>query len=102
MSIRSWEIASSCGEVAPTGEHLVFLFCGEPVIGSYALTSEQLYRCPVAAVLAIIETDGGADLAAATAGTLTIARTGACISGSYTAIFGADQLTGTFDAVVCP
>lgn len=96
------EAEGACGEVAPTGKHLVFLLCSEPAAGTYVIASEQIYHCPINGVLAIVEKDGGADFATATAGTLTIAHAGGCLDGTYTATFGLDDLTGTFDAIVCP
>lgn len=96
------EVAGACGEVAPTGKHLVFLFCSPPAALGYTIASEQTFRCPTNDVLALIEKDGGADVATGTSGALTIAHAGGCLDGTYTATFGVDELTGTFDAVVCP
>ncbi len=95
------EVEGACGEVAPTGTNLVFLFCDPPVERTYEIGTEQYFRCPTADVLALIEKDGGEDVAASTAGTLTIEHAGGCLYGSYAATFGVDELVGTFDAVVC-
>lgn len=96
------EVAGACGELAPTGKHLVFLFCAPPVAAIYAIGSEQTFRCPTNDVLALIEKDGGADFATATTGTLTIMHAeGSCLDATYTATFGIDDLTGAFDAIVC-
>jgi len=96
------EVAGACGELATTGKHLVFLFCAPPVAVPYTIASEQNFHCPTNDVLALIEKDGGADFATATSGQLTIDHAGGCLDGTYTATFGVDDLTGTFDAVVCP
>ncbi len=96
------EVARACGENAPTGSHLVFLFCDPPAARTYEVASEQYFRCPTDQVLALIEHDGGQDFAASTAGTLTIEHTGGCLDASYRATFGIDELVGTFDAVACP
>ena len=97
------EVAGACGEVAPTGKHLVFLFCDPPVAKTYTITSEQAFHCPTSDVLALIEKDGGTDFATATSGELTLEHEGtACADGTYTAMFGVDMLEGMLDAVVCP
>ncbi len=96
------EIAGACGEHPTTGAHVVFLFCDPPTARTYAIASEQYFRCPSADVLALIEHDGGEDFAASTAGTLTIEHAGGCLDATYSAMFGIDELVGTFDAVVCP
>ncbi|CAN5867786.1 hypothetical protein BH11MYX3_BH11MYX3_46960 [soil metagenome] len=96
------EVAGACGETAPTGTNLVFLFCDPPEERSYEIGSEQYFHCPTADALALIEKDGGEDVAVSTAGTLTIEHAGGCLYGTYAATFGVDELVGTFDAVVCP
>jgi len=95
------EVAGACGEVVPTGKHLVFLFCAAPVVGPYMIASEQTFHCPTGDVLALIEKNGGEDFAIATSGSLTIDHAGGCADGTYTATFGLDELNGTFDAVDC-
>lgn len=96
------EVAGACGELSPTGKHLAFLFCAPPVAAIYAIASEQNFHCPTNDVLALVEKDGGADFATATAGTLTILHAeGSCLDATYTATFGVDDVTGAFDAVVC-
>ena len=96
------EVAGGCGEVAPTGKRLVFLFCQEPINVPYTIASEQTFRCPTNDVLAIVETAGGTDFAIATSGTVDILHApGGCLDGVYTATFGIDEVTGTFDALVC-
>jgi len=97
------EVAGACGELAPTGKHLVFLFCEPPVSAIYAIASEQNFRCPTNDVLALVEKDGATDFATATSGTLTILHAeGSCLDATYSASFGVDEVTGVFDAVVCP
>ncbi len=97
------EVPGACGELAPTGKHLVFLFCAPPVAAIYAIGSEQTFHCPTNDVLALIEKTGGTDFATATAGTLTILHAeGSCLDATYSATFGVDDLTGAFDALVCP
>jgi hypothetical protein len=96
------EVAGACGEVAPTGKHLVFLFCEAPRALHYTIASEQTFHCPTNDVLALVEKDGGKDFATATSGTIDILHTGGCNDGVYAATFGIDEVTGTFDAVECP
>lgn len=97
------EVAGACGELSTTGKHLVFLFCAPPVAAIYAIGSEQNFRCPTNAVLALIENNGATDFATATGGTLTILHAeGSCLDATYTATFGVDDVTGVFDARVCP
>ncbi len=96
------EVAGACGELSPTGKHLVFLFCAPPVAAIYAIGSEQTFHCPTNDVLALIEKNGATDFATATAGTLSILHAeGSCLDATYTATFGIDDVTGEFDAVVC-
>lgn len=96
------EVAGACGELSPTGKHLVFLFCAPPVAAIYNLASEQTFRCPTNDVLALVEKNGATDFATATSGTLTILHAeGSCLDATYTATFGIDEVTGAFDAVVC-
>src|SRR4051812_41096824 len=48
------EVAGGCGEVAPTGKHLVLLFCQAPVALHYTIGSQQNFHCPTNDVLALI------------------------------------------------
>jgi len=96
------EVAGACGEVAPTGKHLVFLWCQEPVAVHYTIASQQTFHCPTNDVLALIEKDGGDDFAMSSTGTIDIMHTGGCTDGVYSVTFGLDEITGTFDAVECP
>lgn len=92
-----------CGDAGPTGEHLVFGFCGEPGVGTHAIASSDAFACPGATGFAIIEQNEGEDLADATGGSITIERSDdSCTTGSFSVQFGGEQLTGTFDAVACP
>lgn len=97
------EVTGGCGELSPTGKHLVFLFCAPPVSAIYKVGNEQTFQCPTNDVLALIEKNGGEDFATATSGTLTILHAeGSCLDATYTASFGIDEVTGAFDALVCP
>lgn len=91
-----------CGDPGPTGEHLVFGFCSEPGVGTHAIKSSESFACPGGS-FALIERDEGEDVAEATGGSITISSSDAsCTSGSFSLDFGAEKLTGTFDAVACP
>jgi hypothetical protein len=97
------EIAGACGMPGNTGEHLVLLFCAAPAPGTIAVVGEQQFSCPGLNASSIVEQNGGMDLAEATGGSVQITSTdGMCTSGSYTLDYGAEQLTGTFNAIVCP
>ena len=101
------EISGSCGMPGTTGEHLVLLFCAAPAPGTIAVVGEQQFSCPGLDAASIVEQNGGMDLAEATGGSVQITATdGTCTSGSYTLDFaapgGSEQLTGTFNAIVCP
>jgi len=95
------EIAGSCGDVAPTGKHLVLLFCEMPINVPYTVASQLTFQCPTNDVLAIVEKNGGEDFAVATSGTVDLFHQGECMDGSYEIDFGIDRLTGAFDAQVC-
>jgi len=96
------EVAGACGEVAPTGKHLVLLMCEPPEPRNYRIVAERQFRCPGNEVFAVVERDGGADVAKATDGTLVIEEAAGCVRGSYALILNTlDELEGSFDAVVC-
>lgn len=95
------EVAGACGAVAPTGKHLVVLFCASPIPQVYPVTTTQGFRCPTDGVLGIVERDGGTDLATSTSGSVTIDAAAGCVRGTYALQLGADSIEGTFDAVAC-
>ena len=97
------EVAGACGGVAPTGKHLVLLMCEPPEEKNYRIVAERTFRCPGSEVFAVIEQDGGADIASSLDGTLRIDFAAGCVRGSYTMTLDTiDDIEGSFDAVVCP
>jgi hypothetical protein len=96
------EVAGACGEVAPTGKHLVLLMCEPPEEKNYRIVAERAFQCPGNEVHAVIERDGGTDIAGSLDGTLRIDSAIGCVRGSYTITLDTiDDIEGSFDAVVC-
>ena len=96
------EVAGACGEVAPTGKHLVVLMCDPPEPKNYRFVAERLFRCPGNEVFAVVERDGGTDVAKSIDGTLVIDGAEGCVRGTYSIVLSSlDQVEGSFDAVVC-
>ena len=97
------EQAGACGAPSTTGEHLVLIFCQLPQPGVTDVVGEQAFGCPGIDGAGLIEENGATDLAEATGGTITTTnRTASCISGTFSLDFGAEQMTGSFDALICP
>jgi len=96
------EVAGACGEVAPTGKHLVILTCDPLEEKNYRFVAERAYRCPGNEAFAVIERDGAIDVAKSLDGTLRIDTAEGCVRGSYTITMSSlDEIDGSFDAVVC-
>jgi hypothetical protein len=97
------EEAGACGAPSSTGEHLVLIFCQLPQAGVTDVVGEQAFACPGIDGAGLIEQNGATDLAEATGGTITTTnRTASCITGTFSLDFGAEQMTGSFDALICP
>jgi hypothetical protein len=104
------EIAGSCGMPGNTGEHLVLLFCSAPTAGTHTVVSEQQFMCPGTNAGSLVEQNGGMDFAEPTGGSITVdSADGSCTAGSFSINYipaggggASEQLTGTFNAVVCP
>ena len=97
------EAAGACGAPSSTGEHLVLIFCQLPQPGVTDVVGEQAFDCPGIDGAGLIEQNGATDLAEATGGTITTtARSASCITGTFSLDFGAEQMTGSFDALICP
>jgi hypothetical protein len=96
------EVDGTCGEVATTGKHLVLLMCEPPDEKNYRIVQRQQFRCPGNEVFAVVERDGGTDVASSLDGILRIDSAGGCVTGGYTVQLDTfDDLGGVFDAVVC-
>jgi hypothetical protein len=96
------EVAGTCGEVVPTGKHLVILTCDPLEEKNYRIVAERVFRCPGNEAFAVIERDGAIDVAKSIDGTLRIDTAEGCIRGSYTIMMSSlDEIEGSFDAVVC-
>ena len=96
------EIEGTCGEIAPDGERLVLLMCEPPEEKNYRMVTQQMFRCPGNEVLAIVERDGGTDVAKSISGTLQIESVTGCVRGHYsTMLSNLEQIEASFDAVVC-
>jgi len=96
------EVDGTCGEIAPSGERLVLLMCDPPEEKNYRIVTQQAFRCPGNEVLAIVERDGGIDVAKSISGTLMIESVTGCVRGSYSITLSTlAQLDASFDAVVC-
>lgn len=97
------ELGAACDSVSTTGEHLALLFCAEPAEGTYAVVGDTSFDCPNENVFGLLERGGGMDVAKATTGSVTVTGTsGGCAIGTFSIQFGAESLSGTFNAVVCP
>jgi hypothetical protein len=97
------EVAGACGEVVPTGKHLVILMCEPPEEQNYRIVPRHAFRCPGAEAFAVIERDGGTDIASSLDGLLTIDSAEGCVRGSYAITLDTiDDIEGSFDALVCP
>ena len=96
------EVAGTCGEIAPTGERLVLLMCDPPEDKNYRTVTQQMFRCPSTEVLAIVERDGGIDVAKSISGALQIESVAGCVRGSYSIMLSnLEQIDASFDAIVC-
>jgi hypothetical protein len=94
---------ATCGELPTTGEHLALLFCATPTVGMHTVVDEQAFMCPGAGTFGLIEQNGSTDFAESTGGSITITSADAeCVAGTFSINFMNEQLTGTFDAFVCP
>jgi len=93
-----------CGEPDATAQDLVILLCGTPVATRYDVISDASFACPTAGADVIYEMNGGTDFAKSSGGgDLTIsAADDKCVTGTFSAVFDGEMLTGDFDAVVCP
>lgn len=91
----------TCG--APgSGRRISILFCDTPAPVEYAISIGMAFRCPNdEKVVAILEDETGADIAEATGGSVTVTYAGGCVAGAYELQFGTDEISGSFDAVVC-
>jgi hypothetical protein len=97
------EEAGACGAPSSTGEHLILIFCQLPQAGVTDVVGEQAFDCPGIDGAGLIEQNGATDFAEATGGTITTtARTASCITGTFSLDFDTEQMTGAFDAVICP
>ncbi|MDQ3370851.1 MAG: hypothetical protein M3680_35990 [Myxococcota bacterium] len=90
-----------CGDPGLTGEHLVLLFCDKPTATTYPVVGESTFECPGTNSYAALERSGGTEYAKATGGSITIDEVAGCVLGSYELTFGAETLSGSFDAVAC-
>lgn len=96
------EVEGTCGEVATTGERLVLLLCEPLEEKNYRIVTQQAFRCPGNEVLALVERDGGTDVAKSISGTLMIESVTGCVRGSYSIMLSTlEQVDASFDAVVC-
>jgi hypothetical protein len=90
----------ACGEPGP-GRRISVLFCDTPKAQTYEISVATAFRCPMEKVVAILEDETGADVAEAIGGSVTVTYAGGCVAGTYELQLGNDQISGTFDAVVC-
>jgi len=96
------EVAGGCGEVSPTGKHLVILTCDVLEEKNYRIVAERAFRCPGNEAFALIERDGATDVTKSIDGTLRIDVAEGCVRGSYSIMMSSlDEIEGEFDAVVC-
>lgn len=96
----------SCDPEAETGKIVGFPMCGPATPGDYAITDdvELDVDCGAGVRLAeaLFEESDGEDIDEGDSGTLTIETiTATSVAGRFRAGFGAEQLTGRFNAVVC-
>jgi hypothetical protein len=88
-----------CGDPPTTGEQLILLFCRRPTPGTFTVDGDG--GCPGTTTSVLLMRDGTV-FEEADSGTITITGNTDCVAGSFSATFGDEQLTGTFDAVSCP
>lgn len=98
------EVAGSCGQLPTSGEHLALLFCAPPPAGTYPVVGEQAFMCPSNNAFGLVEQNGSMDYAESVGGTITITgRSSTCVSGMFSINYmNAEQLSGSFNAVICP
>lgn len=98
------EVAGACNQNSTTGEHLVLIFCAAPTAGTYPVVGEQVFMCPGNNSFGLVEQNGSQDFAESVGGTVTIsAVTSSCVTGTFTINYpNAEQLTGSFNAEICP
>jgi hypothetical protein len=94
------EGAGECGQPGP-GRRISVLFCDTPRAGIYEISVASAFRCPSEKVVAILEDERGMDLAEAIGGSVTVEYAGGCVAGTYELQLGNDEISGSFDAVVC-
>jgi hypothetical protein len=92
-----------CGEPGP-GRRISLLFCDTPKAQTYDIMLGSAFRCPteMPKIVGLLEDEHGMDLAEAIGGSVTVTYAGGCVAGTYELQLGNDQISGSFDAVVCP
>ena len=104
VAIALVESGTPCGDIDPTSQDLVLLFCDAPAASRYDVVADSAWNCPTSAADVLFEQDGGRDFAKSTGGgdvTIT-ASDDHCIAGTFHAMFDGEMLSGNFDALVCP
>lgn len=96
------EVGAGCTP-STTGEHLALLLCAVPTVRTYPVVGEQAFACPSNNSFGLVEQNAGSDFAESTGGTMSVTDvSGGCTTGTFTINYLNEQLTGTFDAFVCP
>jgi hypothetical protein len=67
------------------------------------VVGEQAFACPGTNSFGLVEQNGSTDFAESTGGTITVTDvSGGCTTGTFSINYMNEQLTGSFDAYVCP
>lgn len=98
--------ASSCAQTdGDVGQRLMFIFCDPPAAGEYDVVDLEALpeeACPGELVVgALAEDADGGDLDRGTAGTVTVAATEGCVTGSFEVTMETGTLDGDFAATAC-
>ncbi len=95
------EAGTGC-TTSTTGEHLALLMCAAPTVRTIPVVNEQAFNCPGTNAFGLIE-QGTTDIGESTGGTIVVTDiSDGCSTGTFTINYMNEQLTGSFDAYVCP
>jgi hypothetical protein len=97
------ELGTGCAAAPVGGHHLNLLLCALPAVQTYPVVGEQAFGCPSSNSFGLVEQNSGSDFAESTGGSVVVTDvSGGCTTGTFTIDYMTEQLTGSFDAFVCP
>ena len=97
------ELGTGCTTPPTGGQHLNLIICALPAVQTYPVVGEQAFACPSANAFGLVEQNTGTDFAESTGGSVVVTDvSGGCTTGTFSINYLTEQLTGSFDAYVCP